>query len=313
MKKNYLLTIIAIAFALVLASCGTSVKIDTMVPSKVDLTGYSSIKIEEPTVRGIFFAHDKDRIQSKTRDMFAKALSKGSYTVVLSGKADAVMTSDIIVDSSRSFVAVEKTTETDDEGKVIYKYYLKQTAMLSFSYYLRDFRTGAVLDSYSTRVGMPSLGYEVTYLGNSTDPDDPDFRYRAVGISDYIGGYEEAIDSIESTVVNRLVPHTKTVSVSLMDNKPEVEGLKGAYDAVNDGLYREALIVFDKVWQKSGYVQAGYNSAVLMYATGDRERAIARAYEVWEETGSEKALTLYSKLQGMKADDKLAKKQSGLR
>lgn len=312
MKKKYLLIATIILVLAMLTSCVSSVKINTMIPSTVDLTGYSSIRIEDPSVKGVFMSRDKNSIVSLTKDMIAKALSEGPYTVVVSGKADAVLSSEVVIDTGRCFVATEKTDAKDKDGATIYKYILKQSAYLTFRYYLRDFRTGSVIDTYSTKVGMPSYGYAETILGESTDPDDFSFKYMTY-VSDYIGGYDEAIKSLKDTIVKRLVPHYQTVTISLMENKPEVEGLKSAYDAVDQGLYKEALVIFDKTWERNGYIQSGYNSALLMYATGNQKQAIARAYEVWEKTGSEKALSLYSKLTGMNADDILAKKQSGIK
>lgn len=255
--------------------------------------------------------YEKSRIESQTREMFIKALGEGPYSVIAVGYADAVMTSEVQIDAFLHYYSVEKTAIADKDGKTVYKVYLNEQSRAVLTYTLRDSRTGRVLDTYTFRGLLPVDGCETSFVCETTTPDEYKSSWYFGGFT-VTTGYEDFMYTIRETVKSRLVPHAKTTYLSLMANKPEVPELNFAYEAVENGLYKEALAIFSADWESNRNVQSGYNSAILMYALGDTENAVTRAYQVVIYSSDSKAVKLYSKLKSLKADDSLARTQIGI-
>ena len=133
--------------------------------------------------------------------------------------------------------------------------------------------------------------------------DDSD-NFRLSGpyfLSNYpLRSFKNMIDSTMSRITRQLVPLRTSVSITLMDNKPESERAKAAYEAVDDGNYTYAATLFYDNFKASGHVPSGYNAALVTAATGDIETAIRIADDVYAKSGNSEVSALRSRLISIK-------------
>ena len=76
-----------------------------------------------------------------------------------------------------------------------------------------------------------------------------------------------------------------------MSNKPEKKSLEKAYDALDDENWDTALRLFADEYAKSGHIPSGYNAAILYFASGKTETALAISNELYTKYTYMKKLT----------------------
>ena len=94
-----------------------------------------------------------------------------------------------------------------------------------------------------------------------------------------------------------------------MSNKPEVRSLEKAYDALDDERWETALQLFADEYARSGHIPSGYNAAILYFASGKTETALAIANELYTKRGSADGLDLYNYLKRLSAREDAANSQ----
>ena len=100
-------------------------------------------------------------------------------------------------------------------------------------------------------------------------------------------------------IKNKLTPHRAKTSIQLMENKAKVASIENAYKLVDNGYYNQALVQFLDEWNRSLYLPAGYNAAVMYLGMGDYDSALEMSLEVYQKTGNSQAYSLYDKINSL--------------
>ena len=187
------------------------------------------------------------------RDSF----KKNNIDAVIIPKVDSMAVNEYI--HSKSVEKVVKDTSGKETKKVETTYYYTSQISMVYSYVIVDTQTEKIV----ARKSFPLQGEKYT-----VQITDPHFSY-SIG-----NAFSSLIDSIQYDIVNQLVPREEVIYETLMENKPEVPGLKNAYSAVDDGMYSSAFTVFYREWNESHHLPSGYNAALLLAASGKYDDAI---------------------------------------
>lgn len=337
MRKLFFLLLIAIA--VLFSSCQSSVGISYMVPSEIDMGNYRNIALASTVpydafikpsryIRTVdFIARQgfgyvlssygwdlKDDVASYATERIMSTLSDSGYFSILPPSVtDKILSASSIGISARDEFArrgidaviipridnmsvdeyvysrTRVEERTDRNGK---KY---ETEVTDF-YYDADYYltlSYTIVDAKSERI-VATRKFVV---------DDSD-NFRLSGpyfLSNYpLRSFKNMIDSTMSRITRQLVPLRTSVSITLMDNKPESERAKAAYEAVDDGNYTYAATLFYDNFKASGHVPSGYNAALVTAATGDIESAISIADDVYAKSGNSEVSALRSRLISIK-------------
>ena len=302
MKKNIFLIVLT---ALLLVSCSTVVNIDTLVPAEVDIGGNAVIAVSSTTPgRYHYDYYDTDDVTYYAGKVVEKALSQGVYSVKGVRDTDAIINAsktlnmdpteqlvksgvDILVQSNIEDMDCYKTYSTeihlDDHGHKNVHVYVERHARLAMSFVVWDLKKLEIIDSFSLsgKSDSDSEGaYIESYDGRITRGES---GTRAIDL------YEDILRSFSHKIRNRLVPHYEYTRLSLYKYDGENSNLDVAYRLVNDGELRRAFDIFSSDWRINNTTASGCNAAILQYALGECESAIAFAEEVYAKTGNPKA------------------------
>lgn len=92
---------------------------------------------------------------------------------------------------------------------------------------------------------------------------------------------QQQMNVLVDSFIDSLQPTRKVVSLSLLPNKPAVAAVEMAYQYSKEGLYQQALSLFELQWQQSRHLSSGYNAALIYEALGQREKALNLMQEVY--------------------------------
>lgn len=109
--------------------------------------------------------------------------------------------------------------------------------------------------------------------------------------------YRPLITSIANEIRSQLAPRMVREYRFMEKDKSGSVEMKRADYAVKDGEYRTALNLYLSIWKETGNYAAGYNAAILYEVIGQLEKAIAQMGEVAKNTGTLKA---YQKVDELK-------------
>lgn len=117
------------------------------------------------------------------------------------------------------------------------------------------------------------------------------------------------LDDMTSLAAVQLAPRHSSVSLTLMENKPKAEAVEDAYKLAGDGYISQACILFTQEWERSGHLPSGYNAALLTAASGDLDGAIAILEEISSSYDSAEVDSLLSGLRDLRSRDSQARQQ----
>ena len=201
---------------------------------------------------------------------------------------------------------IEPKKVKNAEGKEIVAYYLNQRASLTMTYMIQDVMTTAIVgsdrlsDTYPVQQASVFAQWDPTYnstLIATSDIDGKNFTMHKNGeyySADVI--FSKMIQSFEEQLYASVSPSQKLYFLSLKNDSAKSEEMKLANTFVKNGQYKEALAIYDKLYENTHLFEAGYNRIIITFATGEREKAADMAHKLWEDTLSADAMRLYEKL-----------------
>ena len=361
-KTKSILVALAIAIVLIVTGCSTTIAVKTLVPAKVDVSGYKTIAVrstqdETRWIVPIFWNSDfpirydisdryrgylhvsshldfsvSSRITDTASKTIYKAINTGFFTVLEPSLIDSLVTVgeyggsvrtelmnknvDALLTTKVSDIYYDEyiIQETDflnskDSNGHDYKrtyFYAVQKYSISIFYTLTDVENNKIIASGTFSSGMTekktTLGWTRNAEGDFERASFVDIPYASTLFSNLIKDFTDAFR-------NELSPHYTTVYFDFMKNKPEVKSLEKAYEALDSENWDTALRMFADEYAKSGHIPSGYNAAILYFATGKTETALAIAEELYSKHGSEKGLDLYYYLKRLAASEDAAVSQ----
>jgi len=346
MKKRLgIFTIALILIVVVLTGCSTTIAVRTLVPAKVDVSGYKTIAVMSTIdntkwVRPVLWAlyaptkNVEDRylrdvslttglditvatsISDSASAMIYKAINTGLSFKVLEPKltdayvlvgqnggnlrqtlmdngVDAILKTEVSYLYYDEYVYQEndKYASKDSSGNTYYKknFYFVQQYAISISYVLTDVENNKII---ATGVFSSDARENVTRIGHTKDPSGAFIRdtYTVKSASEL---FKSLINEFTNKFRDELAPHYVTEYFEFQPNKPKVDSLVPAYDALDDENWMVALRIFDDEYKKSGHANAGMNAAILYFATGEVQKAFDMTQEIYNKTGDKDALDLY--------------------
>ena len=187
------------------------------------------------------------------RDVFRK----NQIDAVIIPKIDSMAVNEYIY--SKNVENIVKDASGNEVKKVETKYYYSSQISMVYSYVIVDTDSEKIV----ARRSFPLKGEQ-----NVIEITDPHFSY-SIG-----SAFNSMIDSIQYDIVRQLVPREEVIYETLMDNKPEIPGLKKAYESVDDGMYSSAFTLFHDEWIRSKHLPSGYNASLLLASSGRYDDAI---------------------------------------
>ncbi len=342
MRKLYLfLFLLFLVFAV---SCSTTVGVSYLRPADVNMGQYRNIAIAstvpyrgyisyparvrslDPFASSIYVSSSygsslPSKVASYATDMVVAALSDtGFYKILSPTRTDTYLSTSYIgyspseqllkagydavmiprienMDIDEVVWSVRDGYVVDKKGNRIpvYDYYIKRIATITLSITVVDCKTNSI-------VASKTYSDKITW-SDSFDPGFPFFDTDAYYM------FRSMINSFKSTVLQNFVPAMVVQNITLMANKPKIESLEVAYEAVDDGNLEYGYNLFFNSWQESGHIPSGYNAAIIKSALGDYNSALDILVSMREAINNEDVNTLYRMLIAMKESNEDAKAQ----
>ncbi|MGD6730151.1 MAG: hypothetical protein ACPKMZ_03670 [Pleomorphochaeta sp.] len=178
----------------------------------------------------------------------------------------------------------------DDEREVT----IVQQATIEFSYKIVDIDTGEIIASDSFK---------------KTLTHDIDYNEDIVTLPSMEPIFEKAILYGESQIIEDLAPQYISTTITLKKNKSGNPYFDAGMDATKKGSLRVAYDSFDTAWTNSKLYEAGYNSALVLEALGERDLAIDRMNEVYNYFSDIDSYEQLSRMEQYKYNTNVAKDQ----
>ncbi len=292
MKRISLSGILSALIVLVsLASCASTARVSVQNPSLWDTSGIKLLGIQTSVERGVG-NETANEWESQIRQTVS---GLGRYTVIdpgqtayllrlnssLIGQMDAVLITSI--DSFTVTDSVDSREVKDSEGNVTairYTYYRKARMVCTFA--LRN-------ASNRAEIARESKTYESSESKSSTDELTPSNSIARSLIS------SKAMSDLRVLIA----PYTTMVTLKFMKDKMKDPQMKLADEIFNNGRgnTREAVALWQRIYEHTGNVAAGYNAALGTRVAGDLPAAISMMQQVYSATGNADAATQVSQMQ----------------
>lgn len=114
---------------------------------------------------------------------------------------------------------------------------------------------------------------------------------------------EQAVEEALQVILKDLLPYTQWERRTLKSFEGENAQFELARELVLEDSYQEALDLFEKVYQETGSLAAGYNAAILTEVLGNRDEAILQLEILLEETGEPYVGRELNRMRQQKADE----------
>ncbi len=313
--KRLFLSLFAFAALLFLTACQTSVRIDYLYPSDVNMAPYRNLAVMPvvqyrgyiPTshwiagldvmaghvqVRSSYTSGISSSVAEYATDQLYSTLTNTRYFNLLDPTSTAWVVnsgyrvSERLKDMGYDAVMIPRIEDMSVEERI----YTRRNSDLVWDDEHKEYRTEYWYDYYVRQ--RVSVRYSISIVDTATD--------RIVATRTFIDSdsrtesfdpYWPRFDGVEillrrmirgfnEGIIRSFVPTERSYDVSLMDNKPKLEAAETAYDAAKDGRYKDAISAFLSLWETAHHVPSGYNSALLTAATGDFDGAISIAQDV---------------------------------
>jgi len=142
-----------------------------------------------------------------------------------------------------------------------------QQATVKYSFKIIDLNDGSILASDSF---------------NKTLTNDVDFDDDLISLPSMENLFERALLLGEVEIVEDISPQYISTNVKLKTDKSNNPYFDAGMEATKNSRLQVAYDNFDKAWSDSQLYAAGYNSALVQEALGERDLAIERMTEVYE-------------------------------
>ncbi|MGD1820656.1 MAG: hypothetical protein ACPKOI_12370 [Pleomorphochaeta sp.] len=171
---------------------------------------------------------------------------------------------------------------------------IMQQAIVSYSYRVVDINTGEILASNSF---------------SQTIDNEVDYKDNLVNLPSMENLYKRALLIGEKQIVKDLSPQFISTHITLKKNKSGNPYFDAGMNAVNQGALKVAYDNFNKAWNSADMFEAGYNSALLLEALGNRDAAIARMKEVYNYYSNVDAYNQITRMEKYRYSDDVAQNQ----
>lgn len=295
MKKRISFYSIIICFCFMFLSCATTVNVKLTRPAHLDLNGARTIAIlpikpcayykEYNTSLGmeilinsfyqIFDIRDPDEQLAidSLRTQIERGLLDSPYIKLVSSDAvenakrkgylnpaDVYLTGEVtyfdVSDSKSEERKLVKAAKEDQKAEYEIVRYWKRTAYFNFKYQVVDSSTDKVISFDEIRMEETSSRYESkSSLPGTYTLLESDIRYAA------------------KRILQELQPYVVTKSIKLLEVKTKDKELKARMKAADElaenNQINTASAEFQKIYEETGIVEAGYNAAILQEALGN--------------------------------------------
>ena len=295
MKKRISFYSIIICFCFMFLSCATTVNVKLTRPAHLDLNGARTIAIlpikpcayykEYNTSLGmeilinsfyqIFDIRDPDEQLAidSLRTQIERGLLDSPYIKLVSSDAvenakrkgylnpaDVYLTGEVtyfdVSDSKSEERKLVKAAKGDQKAEYEIVRYWKRTAYFNFKYQVVDSSTDKVISFDEIRMEETSSRYESkSSLPGTYSLLESDIRYAA------------------KRILQELQPYVVTKSIKLLEVKTKDKELKARMKAADElaenNQINTASAEFQKIYEETGIVEAGYNAAILQEALGN--------------------------------------------
>lgn len=236
-------------------------------------------KISMPADTDALFSTGK--MLGKTRQLFIDA------------GIDAILSSRLSILSYNEYITSRERISYDSAlGKNVVvgiDYYLETSMVIGFEYNVVGVEQNRLVTSRNYTRTVENETLAATFLYGSSGMSDGKLSFVINSAPVLTSEYREAISQMVSQVAEDLAPRWERAYEPLMKNRAKIKSLDEAYKMADAGNYHTACRIFLDCWESRKDLAAGYNAAILMYAKGDLEDAIALMREVVETTGYSKA------------------------
>ncbi len=348
MKKH---TVFGLLLALVIVlfpSCMTSVDIQYMEPSKIDMTSYRNIMIAETEeYKGrvesvpmyirynidmldygwpVYFYYStykydsiNRRAASEVTSMVNNVFASSSYYNVMSNyynsnysKGFSFLTT-LKNNGVDALIEPKITSLKTDEYIDVREVKDSYTGETKLQYILYRY----VYISFSLTVTDTETGMIVAVRNYETDNLDSEifdpeyFVFYSLMTEDQL--LSDALREKKSEILSDFAPRMRYITVTLKDNKPKNESVEEAYKAAENGNLDYALNLFLSAYEKSSHVPSAYNASLILAGKGELDRAISIMSDIRERGLDDRECdTLYSRLLSLKAQNDSALAQYGV-
>ncbi len=347
MRKHILFALLLTLVLILFPSCMTTIDVQYMEPSKIDMSSYRTIMIA-PTeeYRGsqnipmyirynldmydynwpVYFFYSTYKYDSINREaanevtnMVNKVFASSSYYNVISNYYNSNYATGF------GFLTTLKNNGVDAliEPKI--------TSLKTDEY----IDVKEVKDAYTGNTRLQYILYRYVYIAFSLTVTDTETG-RIVAVRNYATDnldYEifdpeafifytimsedqllsDALSDKKSEIISDFAPRMRYITVTLKDNKPKNESVEEAYKAAENGNLDYALNLFLSAYETSSHVPSAYNASLILAARGDLERAISILSDLRSRGLDDKECdTLYSRLVTLKAKNDSAMAQYGV-
>ena len=295
MKKRISFYFTIICFCFMFLSCATTVNVKLTRPAHLDLNGARTIAIlpikpcayykEYNTSLGmeilinsfyqIFDIRDPDEQLAidSLRTQIERGLLDSPYIKLVSSDAvenakrkgylnpaDVYLTGEVtyfdVSDSKSEERKLVKAAKGDQKAEYEIVRYWKRTAYFNFKYQVVDSSTDKVISFDEIRMEETSSRYESkSSLPGTYSLLESDIRYAA------------------KRILQELQPYVVTKSIKLLEVKTKDKELKARMKAADElaenNQINTASAEFQKIYEETGIVEAGYNAAILQEALGN--------------------------------------------
>ncbi len=323
MKKSILLLVGVLLLAAVLTGCATSVTVTVERPAELDLNGAKSVGMlpfqSKPSsstggsrnavivlmdffgYRNMFYDQD-DEDRQQLADLLTRKLQERlsnsqylelvdsntvQYAISAGNKAPCdVYLTGAISRFETSVESVLRTRHYADATIDVTCYY--RVINLEVMYQVVDAVTNKVISLKTVPLELQSRETEER---NAVD-------------SVYNLG-RPAFEDLVETIMRQLQPYTVKKTLVLLSDPHDDPEMKYADDIVKSGEVEYGESLFEDIYVRYGYMEAGYNAAILLEALGDLEGARNLMQEVYDIYKDSRALRT---LDDIKAEIESAKK-----
>lgn len=230
---------------------------------------------------------------TKTDNLFSEGKMLGQTRQrFLDAGIDAILSTRASISNFDEYLYTEERTEynstTRTNAVVGLNYYIKTTAALNFEYNIVSVDQNNLITSGNVSRNIDETTLAATLLyPTATSPAR--YSYQISSAPSLVTEIQSIAKSVVKELVDKLAPRWVYSTETLMDNKSKIKSMDAGYDYADSGNYNASYQVFLQEWNRSYDIPAGYNAAILLYACGDLEGAIAQMNQVVNVTGSPEA------------------------
>ena len=318
MRKRYLLTLL-LPLLLLLAGCATQVAVERLIPAKYSMADYRDLTIlavkpyrfylgESPPLvvkdlsgsapfkvlsgYGAFFERE---LASHLDKELTKKINARNYFTLVESSTQAYLDVEVKRMEAEEYIWAQKGEGEEGSEETLYN--LQQKVRLEIGFKVIDAKSGYTIysDTYQMR-------QETSFL---LDPEKGPTIYAP----DLGPTLKSMGEKLLTELVDAIAPRWERISLSLMENKPKVNSLEGAYTAVEEGRLMVAYDLFLSEYNRSSHLAAGYNAALILEALQNRDGAIELMERIYRGSASAKVKRQLERMVRYKSEQIEAERQ----